>query len=153
MIRHAVEADARDISEVLIRSITHLCSADHKNATEAVTNWTAQKTPYDVVSWMHSGTLLRVSESEGRIAAIGGFLATGKILLLYVDPMFQGAGHSSALLASMEREIASMGIQQAQLVSSRTAQAFYQQKGWQPDGPEVACYSTDGQPMKKQLIP
>ncbi|GAA6208714.1 GNAT family N-acetyltransferase [Cognatishimia sp. WU-CL00825] len=153
MIRQAVEADAQSISRVLIRSITQLCFDDHKDAPEAIASWTAEKSPEDIVRWINAGTQLRVSECDGQIAAVGGFLTTGRILLLYVHPAFRGAGHSSALLDAMEQEIASFGNQQAQLVSSHTALGFYRKRGWHSDGPEVACYSTQGQPMKKQLIP
>ncbi|MDC0738953.1 GNAT family N-acetyltransferase [Cognatishimia sp. SS12] len=151
MIRAAAPEDAEAISRLLIASITELCSADHQNDPAHLAHWTRGKCASDVRSWMATGTELRVSEQDHALCAVGAYRRNGEILLLYVAPGAQGQGHSAALLKAMERELVALGCTEAQLVSSRTAQGFYERRGWQISGARVACYSTDGQPMTKTL--
>ena len=57
-----------------------------------------------------------------------------------------------AQLPCAEHEMRDAGIEAARLVSSKTAQDYYLKQGWEIDGERVVCYTTDGQPMRKQLI-
>jgi len=152
-IRKAKIEDANEISNLLIRSITDLCAADHQNDPRHVAGWTENKTPTDIVNWLDNDASLCLSLSQEQIAAVGCYTSDGMIQLLYVAPEAQGQGHSSALLQHMETEMRLAGIQTARLVSSKTAQDFYSAKGWTIEGTPVVCYTTAGQPMQKQLIP
>ena len=51
-IRIAVAADAPTACEVLRRSITELCVADHSHDPEILGRWLANKTPEIVASWI-----------------------------------------------------------------------------------------------------
>lgn len=151
-IRDATLKDANDISDVLIRSITELCAADHLNDPELIKGWIENKSPDHIHQWITDGAQIRLSLTENSIGAVGCYSADGMVQLLYVAPEARGQGHSSALLKQMEREMQDAGIEAARLVSSKTAQDYYLKQGWEVDGERVVCYTTDGQPMRKQLI-
>lgn len=153
LIREARPADAAEISDVLIRSITQLCAADHLDDPKLIEGWVANKSPEDVLNWIKSGAQMRVSLVDDLIGAVGCYTDDGMVQLLYVSPETRGQGHSSALLERMEREMRDAGIEAACLVSSKTAQDYYLKQGWEIDGERVVCYTTDGQPMRKQLNP
>ena len=151
-VRQAERADAAAMSDVLTRSIVELCGADHKNDPEHLKSWLENKSESGVLTWFDNGVVaLRVTETQNGIGAVGGFKKDGEIALLYVAPELRGQGHSSTLLAAMEAELAALGLKEARLMSSRTAERFYERQGWQTDGQRSACYSTSGQPMKKIL--
>lgn len=151
--RHATAADAAEISDVLIRSITELCASDHLNDPDLIAGWVANKSPSEILDWIKQGAQFRLRISGHSIAAVGCFSSDGKIQLLYVAPENRGQGHSSELLACMEAELANAGVLIARLVSSKTAEAYYLSRGWEIDGDRVVCYTTDGQPMRKTLSP
>ena len=153
LIRKATTADAGEISGVLIRSITELCTADHQDDPDLIEGWLANKSPDHIREWIEAGAQMQVSQFGDAIGAVGCFSNEGMIQLLYVAPEARGQGHSSALLSQMEQELRELGVETANLVSSKTAQDYYLKQGWQIEGERVACYTTDGQPMRKQLIP
>lgn len=151
LIRAARPSDAAEISDVLIRSITELCWADHGGRPANIADWTDTKTPDHIAGWIAAGHALFVTEENGCIGAVGQFNAKGLIQLLYVSPDARGMGHSAALLADMEKRIVDNGLTEARLVSTKTAQVFYENNGWQADGPTEPCHRGDGQPMRKRL--
>ena len=51
-IRDAVPEDALSACEVMRRSISELCSADHHNDPVILGRWLADKTPEIVASWI-----------------------------------------------------------------------------------------------------
>jgi len=153
IIRPARPEDAQAISDVLKRSITALCAADHLDDPDLIEGWIADKTPEEIGGRIIAGTQMFVTESAGQIGAVGEFQSKGHIDLLYVAPEAQGQGHSRALLADMENRLRDCGAQVARLVSSKTAQSFYLKRGWEIEGTPVVCYTTDGQPMRKVLVP
>jgi hypothetical protein len=51
-IRDAVPEDASAACEVIRRSISELCSADHLNDPVILDRWLANKTPEIVASWI-----------------------------------------------------------------------------------------------------
>lgn len=153
VVRSAQLADADAISDVLIRSITELCTADHGDRPADIADWTGNKSPDDIRAWINAGNALLVSVEGGAIGAVGQFNAEGLIQLLYVCPDMRGKGHSAALLSEMEKQISAKGLTEARLVSTKTAEGFYTKQGWHIDGARVACYRGDGQPMRKPLLP
>lgn len=152
IVRPAEQKDVAGISETLTRSIVELCKLDHQDDPKHVKYWLDGKTPEGVAAWLTSeSSHLRVTDHDGNIGAVGCFLDDGTISLLYVSPDAQGQGHSAAILAVMEAELAKRDLTEAKLISTLTAQKFYEHHGWQPDGPLRTCYTTDGQPMRKRL--
>lgn len=152
-IRKAILSDADRMSDVLIRSITELCVADHKNNRADIDSWIENKTPDHLREWINQGSSLYVSLADEEIGCVGCFTDDGMIRLLYVAPEARGQGHSAALLKAMETALAEAGHTSARLVSSRTAQRFYERHGWSITGIPVKCHTTDGQPMQKVLFP
>ncbi|SHH34436.1 GNAT family N-acetyltransferase [Cognatishimia maritima] len=153
IIRDATATDAEAISDVLVRSITELCSADHKNEPALLEGWLANKSPQHIRDMINAGAHMRVGVASGEIQSVGCYSSDGQIQLLYVAPEARGKGQSTALLESKEMELQAAGHSGISLVSSRTAESFYLARGWQLDGDRVACYSSDGQPMRKTLTP
>lgn len=51
-VRDAVREDAPAACEVIRRSISELCEADHRNDPEILRRWLANKTPEIVASWI-----------------------------------------------------------------------------------------------------
>jgi len=71
-IRDAVPEDASAACEVLRRSISELCGADHRNDPEILTRWLANKTPEIVGSWIiEPGNSVLVAVEDGCIFAVG----------------------------------------------------------------------------------
>lgn len=152
-VRAARPEDAPRISAVLISSIRELCAPDHEGDAAAIDAWIANKTPEQVAVWLEGGHGVRVALHGEEIAAVGAVSGAGEVLLLYVAPEHRGKGHSAALLEVLEAELRDAGHQEATLVSTKTAHGFYLRHGWRNDGPEVACFRTRGQPMRKRLGP
>lgn len=150
-VRKARPEDAHEISKVLIDSIRQLCAPDHRNDPAAIEAWIANKSPDQVAVWLAGQHGVRVALDGEKIAAVGAISEKGEILLLYVAPRYRGAGHSKTLLQVLETELAEAGHDEVRLVSTRTAHGFYLSQGWENVGPEVACFRTRGQPMRKRL--
>ena len=154
-VRAARPEDAVEISAVLIASIRELCAPDHEGDAAAIEAWIANKTPEHVAVWLEGAHGVRVAVEGEEIAAVGAVSGSvsggGEVLLLYVAPEHRGRGHSAALLQVLEAELAKAGHTEATLVSTKTAHGFYLSRGWRNDGPEVDCFRTRGQPMRKAL--
>ena len=151
-LRPATVFDVFGMSRVLIRSIKHLCSADHDDNPQKLADWTANKDPASIREWVQSGAVLWVAEQSGQIAAIGG-TREAEITLLYLDPDHTGRGIGQALLQRLEQVIAAAGYDEAHLEATRTAQEFYRRNGWTPTGQcsardDLSCFA-----MRKSLYP
>ncbi len=145
--------DVFQISQVLIRSITHLCAADHHKDPELVALWTANKDPQTVRGWIQSGSDIWVAELDGQIVAVGGLRHGSMISLLYVDPGHVRRGTGRALLARLEKELADQGCAQAYLDATHTARAFYLRYGWVSAGDEEEWHGMTQFPLRKSLHP
>jgi hypothetical protein len=81
-IRDAVAQDAAAVCDVMRRSITALCVADHKNDAAILARWLANKTPEIVASWIaNPGGSLLVAIAGARILCVGGVTDQGEITL------------------------------------------------------------------------
>jgi hypothetical protein len=86
-IRDAVPEDASAACEVLRRSISELCGADHRNDPEILTRWLANKTPEIVGSWIiEPGNSVLLAVDDDSILAVGAVTDAGEITLNYVSP-------------------------------------------------------------------
>ncbi|MGH6665431.1 MAG: GNAT family N-acetyltransferase [Pseudolabrys sp.] len=136
-IREACAADARAACEVLRRSITELCVADHGNDAKFLAAWLANKTPENVAAWIsHPGNAVYVAVDGGAIAGVASMTHAGMVTLNYVSPDTRFRGVSKALLAALERKAAELGLSECRLESTKTARRFYEQAGYheQHDG-------------------
>lgn len=151
VLRRATVFDVFQMSRVLIRSITHLCAADHGNDPRLISLWTANKDPQSIRGWVQSGSKLWVAELSGQIEAVGGVRMGAEISLLYVDPDYIRRGIGHALLAQLEQELENQGCVQASLEATHTARAFYLRFGWAQTGAPEEWHGMTQFPMRKSL--
>jgi GNAT superfamily N-acetyltransferase len=151
-IRRATAADVRQMSEVLIASITELCTLDHQDDAQAIAGWVANKSPESIARWVKDpGLLVLVAERRGEVAAVGMLNSSDEIGLNYVSPRHRFAGVSKAMLSALEAEMRQRGATTGRLTSTRTAHDFYLAMGWQDAGALQACMTVTGFPMTKAL--
>jgi len=151
-IRDADAADAPAACEVLRRSITELCIADHKNDAAILDRWLANKTPAIVASWVaQSGNSMLLAVDGDTVLGVGSVTDAGEVTLNYVSPDARFRGVSRALLQALETRAAERGNAQCKLVSSQTARRFYVSAGYSEDGAPVMMFGTPGDPMSKSL--
>jgi GNAT superfamily N-acetyltransferase len=152
-IRDAVLADAPAACQVLRRSITELCTADHRNDPAILERWLANKTPESVASWIaQPASSMLVAVEGGIIRAVGAVTSAGEITLNYVSPDARFRGISRALLSALETRAAEHGNIRCTLISTETARRFYHAAGYVEDGPPQGKFGTTGSyPMSKEI--
>ena len=92
--------------EVIRRSISELCEADHRNDPEILRRWLANKTPEIVGSWIiKPGNSVLVAVDDDSILAVGSVTDAGEITLNYVSPdaRFRGVSRACSLLSKQGR--------------------------------------------------
>ncbi|WP_170337704.1 GNAT family N-acetyltransferase [Ruegeria arenilitoris] len=152
-LRRATVFDVFGVSQVLVRSITRLCEADHGNQPDKIAAWTANKDPQSVRNWIISGTQIWLAEWNGNVAAVGGLRAPAEISLLYVDPDHAGQGVGAALLSRLEAELALSGATTVHLMSTKTALDFYRRNGWVTAGQPADWNGIPQFSLRKSLHP
>ncbi|WP_217355457.1 GNAT family N-acetyltransferase [Ruegeria arenilitoris] len=152
-LRRATVFDVFGVSQVLVRSITRLCEADHGNQPEKIAAWTANKDPQTVRNWITSGAQIWLAERNGHVAAVGGLRAPAEISLLYVDPGHARQGVGAALLSRLEAELALSGGATVHLMSTKTALGFYRRYGWVAAGQPADWNGIPQFPLRKSLHP
>jgi len=151
-IRDAKADDARAAAQVLRRSISDLCAADHGNDPVILARWPSNKTPEIVASWMttpNNSVLLAVEDDA--ILAVGAVTDTGLITLNYVSPDARFRGVSRALLRALEARAIERGSVRCTLSSTETARQFYLANGYAIDGSPDHKHGAGGYPMSKPL--
>jgi N-acetylglutamate synthase-like GNAT family acetyltransferase len=150
-IRIACVDDAAAACEVLRRSITELCVADHGNDPQFLRHWLANKTLESLAAWIIApANHFYVAVKNGKIIGVAAMTSTGEVTLKYVSPDARFEGASKALLSRIEQKAAELGLAQCSLTSTRTAQQFYRTAGYR----EIADRKAEnGVAMKKVLAP
>lgn len=152
MIRDARESDAEAMSGVFVASITELCREDHCDDPAIIAEWTANKTPENMRTWLSNrDSTMLVAEEDDTIVGVGGFAGT-RIMTLYVAPKARFRGISSKMLEHMEQAMSKNGVVTAELSSTATAHRFYLDRGWQDQGaPGRHHFGVASFPMSKDL--
>ncbi|MEW2914926.1 GNAT family N-acetyltransferase [Leisingera sp. JC11] len=150
-IRAASVFDVFAMSRVLTASIRDLCQADHGGDAARIADWTANKTPGQIRSWIGGPGRYWLAERGGEAAAVGGIDPDGTISLLYVAPAAARQGTGAALLAHLEAELLRNGHFEGRLNATRTALAFYRKNGWQVAEDAAGCCGAPCIPMLKAL--
>jgi GNAT superfamily N-acetyltransferase len=152
-IRDAVAEDASAASEVLRRSISELCVADHANDPTILTRWLSNKTPEIVAAWIaRPDNSLLVAVEGGSMLAVGSVTDAGEITLNYVSPDARFRGVSRALLGALEARAMERGNARCILISTETVRRFAHANGYVEDGPPAGKFGTrSGYPMSKPL--
>jgi GNAT superfamily N-acetyltransferase len=153
-IRDAVAEDAPAACEVMRRSISELCSADHHNDPVILGRWLANKTTKIVASWIiKPGNSVLVAVESGTMLAVGAVTDAGEITLNYVSPDKRFRGVSRALLMALETRAQDPGNQRCTLLSTETAHRFYRSAGYIDDGPSQGKFGTSSSyPISKELV-
>jgi GNAT superfamily N-acetyltransferase len=152
-IRDAIVHDAAAACDVMRRSITTLCFADHGNDEAILSRWLRNKTPEIVGSWIAqpTGSFL-VAVEDGVILGVGAVTDAGEITLNYVSPDARFRGVSRALVLALEARAKARGNGQCHLLSSETARRFYLERGYRETGPAQHKFGSRGSyPMAKAL--
>jgi len=154
-IRDAQVEDAPHACEVLRRSISELCVADHGNDLTILTRWLNNKTPENVASWIaRPDNSVLVAVEHGTILAIGSVTDAGEVTLNYVSPDARFRGISRALLSALETRAVERGNSRCTLTSTETARRFYQANGYVEDGRGEGKFGTPASyKMSKLLTP
>lgn len=153
-IRDAKPEDALAGCEVLRRSITELCAADHHDDPVILARWLGNKTPEAFLSWLaQPENSVLVAVDDGDVVAVGSVTDQGKINLNYVSPDARFRGVSRALLRALEARAVERGSLQCSLVSTETARRFYHANGYVETGvPERPFGTPSGYPMVKRSL-
>lgn len=129
MIRRATPADADAIAGVLVRSwrrdyvdILDAHVLADLDAGERAATWRA---------WLGDAALqVWVADAQGRVVGFAS-LHGAKLMTLYVDPVAQGAGVGTQLLAQAE----AAGARELEVFAANGhGRRFYEARGWRLDG-------------------
>ena len=152
-IRDATPEDAEAACDVLRRSISELCVADHRDDPAILGAWLGNKRPDIVAAWARQpGNSLLVAVEGDAILAVGSVTDAGEITLNYVAPDARFRGVSRALLAALEARAAERGNVRCTLTSTETAHRFYRSAGYVDDGAPTGNFgTTSGYPMSRRL--
>jgi GNAT superfamily N-acetyltransferase len=153
MIRDAKPEDAVAACEVVRRSISELCAADHAGDPEIVARWLANKTPENLRAWIaRPDASLLVAVDTDAIVAVGMVTDAGEVLLNYVSPDARFRGVSRALLTALEARASERGADVCGLESTETARRFYRSNGYAETGVATRKFGAhSGYRMTKSL--
>ena len=152
-IRDATPEDAAAACEVMKRSISELCVADHHDDPTILNAWLSNKKPAIVAGWAgQPGNSLLLATEGDAILAVGSVTDAGEITLNYVAPEARFRGVSRAVLKALETRAIERGNIRCTLTSTETAHRFYRSAGYIDDGAPKGKFGTSsGYPMSKRL--
>jgi GNAT superfamily N-acetyltransferase len=152
-IRPARIEDAVEACEILRRSITELCQADHRDDSQNLEAWLSNKTADNVRSWIANPNTYIVIATEGATTiGVGAVTSSGEIILNYVSPAARFRGVSKAILKWLEAKALKLGNARCAVTSTETARRFYLSAGYlQRGSPTISFGRITGYPMVKQL--
>ena len=132
IVRQSRLADSKMVAEVICRSVTELCVADHQNKSEILESWLANKTPESAEEWISAIDSFCVTALAGSKEVVGfGMLSReGEIKLLYVRPDQIGTGAGRDMLSEIERHAMALGLDTIFLDSTDSAMQFYKYHGY-----------------------
>ncbi len=152
-IRDASSDDAEASCQVLRRSITELCVADHGNDTALLSGWLRNKTPEIFRSWVaQPRNSVLIAHDDAMILAVGSVTDSGEITLNYVSPDARFRSVSKAMMQALEARAHTRGASAFTLTSTETARRFYFSIGYVENGPPQRSFgASSAYPMKKPL--
>lgn len=130
-VRKGFGADGAEAVNVVRRSISELCIADHEGDAREVADWLSNKTETTWGEWlMRSDATVLVAVNASEIVGVGMINHDGEVLLNYVRPDARFSGVSKALLESLENVAIEVGSRECILESTKTARKFYESCGY-----------------------
>jgi GNAT superfamily N-acetyltransferase len=134
-VRQAEPRDAEAAIDVLRRSITDLCTVDHRGDADTIEKWLANKTPQNFLSWLaNSDNFCVVAEANNRLLGVGLLHRSGEVRLCYLAPGAQLQGIGKAIYLTLEEKAKAWGLRTLRLESTVSARTFYERLGYQPAG-------------------
>jgi GNAT superfamily N-acetyltransferase len=134
-VRPAEKGDAEAAVDVVRRSITESCISDHRDDTDTVAKWLANKTIPHFVSWLaNEDNYCVIAEGNGRLLGVGLVQRSGEINLLYLAPNAQRQGVGKAIHSALEDKAKTWGLLKLKLDSTELARPFYAKLGYQAAG-------------------
>ena len=153
LIRTATADDAPALCEVVHRSITECCEADHHGDAATIARWLANKTVVNMAAWMGGKDAIGLVATRAG-GAVGCALVTGNVLALcYVTPETIHQGVGTALLQEAMSRALAQRVTELRLDSTRTALPFYLRHGFALTGPPERWAGLEAQPMRIKLAP
>jgi GNAT superfamily N-acetyltransferase len=132
-VRQAERKDTEAAVEVLRRSITELCTPDHRGDADTIARWLANKTPENFLTWLASSdNFCVVAEANDRLVGVGLLHRSGEIRLCYLAPGAQGQGIGKAIYMALEEKAKAWGLSKLTLDSTLSARSFYERLGYGP---------------------
>jgi GNAT superfamily N-acetyltransferase len=152
------QANAKDVEaavEVVRRSITELCSADHKGDADTLTWWLSNKTAQHLASWFaNSDNHCVIAAAASRVLGVGLLHRSGEIRLLYLTPGAQRQGIGKAIHTALEGKAKEWGLERLRLDSTALACAFYEKLGYRSVAPPKLRFGVlHSHPYEKALQP
>ena len=134
-VRRAEPRDAEAAVDVVRRSITELCGADHKGDPDTLGKWLSNKTPRHFLGWLENRDNFCAVAVEGdAILGVALINRGGEISLFYLAPNVQRRGIGRALYAALEEQARKWELESLHLNSTVGARAFYEALGFEPTG-------------------
>jgi GNAT superfamily N-acetyltransferase len=134
-VRQAERKDTEAAVGVLRRSITELCTPDHRGDADTIARWLANKTPENFLTWLASSdNFCVVAEANDRLVGVGLLHRSGEIRLCYLAPGAQGQGIGKAIYMALEEKAKAWGLSKLTLDSTLSARSFYERLGYRPAG-------------------
>jgi len=152
-IRTGTVPDAKAICDLVRRSITECCEADHRGDSRSIAAWLENKTTENATSWVQDPSAIPlVGVIDGHVVGFA-LSKNGELALCYVTPEVLHRGVGKSLLYAIESRTAAQGVTTLRLDSTQTAKGFYLRNGYFATGPVVSWASMECQPMSKNLAP
>lgn len=131
MVRNGCDTDGPEAIDVVRKSISELCVADHEGDMREITGWLSNKTQESWRTWLtRSDATVLVAERTNEIVGVGMIDHHGTVLLNYVRPGARFSGVSKAILKSLENVAVTAGVRECVLESTKTAKRFYEGCGY-----------------------
>jgi GNAT superfamily N-acetyltransferase len=118
-VRQAERKDTEAAVGVLRRSITELCTPDHRGDADTITKWLANKTPENFLRWLaNSDNFCVLAEANDRLVGVGLLHRSGEVRLCYLAPGAQGQGIGKAIYIVLEEKAKAWGLTELTLDST-----------------------------------
>jgi GNAT superfamily N-acetyltransferase len=154
-VRPAESGDAEAAIAVVRRSITELCTADHRGDPDTLAGWLANKTVPHFVTWLaNEDNHCVIAETGGRLSGVGLLRRDGEILLFFLSPDAQRRGIGTAIHAALEAKAMAWGLPTLTLDSTFAARPFYERLGYRSTGAARPRFGVlQSYPYEKTLQP
>jgi GNAT superfamily N-acetyltransferase len=134
-VRKADPKDAAAAVEVVRRSITELCVADHRGDPDTLAQWLSNKTVPNFASWLaDDDNFCVIAEASDRLLGVGLLHRSGEIMLFYLAPNAQLQGVGKAIHLALEEKAREWELPKLTLESTVLARPFYERLGYQSAG-------------------